>query len=78
MQTPIDPDLVSLEEAAATLGTTTVNILMNLKRGLLEGREIEGCWWVSRASLAAHGGNTREAVAQPHCRRSTCGSCGQH
>ncbi|WP_305043596.1 hypothetical protein [Geoalkalibacter sp.] len=78
MQNPNDDSLVSIEDAAEILGTTTVNILMNLKRGLLEGHEIEGRWWVSKASLAAHGGDTRAAVAQPHCRRSTCGSCGQH
>lgn len=78
MQNPSDNDLVSIDDAAEMLGTTTVNILMNLKRGLLEGREIEGRWWVARASLAAHDGNTKAAVAKPMCQRSTCGSCGQH
>lgn len=78
MLTPDDNDLVSLEQAAEILGTTSVNILMNLKRGLLQGREIDGLWYVSRASIAAHEGDTRAALATPHCRRSTCGSCGQH
>lgn len=78
MLTPEDNDLVNLEQAAEMLGTTSVNILMNLKRGLLQGREIDGLWYVSRASIAAHGGDTRSAVAAPMCRRSTCGSCGQH
>lgn len=78
MLTPDDNDLVSLEQAAEMLGTTSVNILMNLKRGLLQGQQVEGNWLVSRASIAAHEGDTRAAVSAPLCRRSTCGSCGQH
>ncbi|KIH75994.1 hypothetical protein SAMN05660860_02831 [Geoalkalibacter ferrihydriticus] len=78
MQTSPENDLVTIEEAAAMLGTTTVNILMNLKRNLLQGQEIDGHWHVSKASLAAHGGDTKAAVSKPLCQRSTCGSCGQH
>ena len=42
---------VAAEEAAKVLGTTPLNLLMHLKRGLLTGREIDGSWFVTRASL---------------------------
>ncbi|MDO3377576.1 hypothetical protein [Geoalkalibacter halelectricus] len=78
MQAPADNAYVSLEEAAEILGTTTVNVLMNLKRNRLEGREVDGHWQVSKASLTDHDGDTKAAVSKPMCRRDTCGSCGQH
>jgi hypothetical protein len=40
-------------QAAETLGTTPLNILMHIKRGLLLGVEGDGGWLVEPASLAA-------------------------
>lgn len=71
-------DLIPIEEAARLLGTTPVNVLMNLKRGLLQGAEVEGSWFVSQASIAAHAGDTKAALAKPHCQREGCGGCGEH
>ncbi len=71
-------DLITIDEAAELLGTTTVNVLMNLKRNLLQGEQIDGEWHVSKASIATHDGDTKKAVAKPMCQRSTCGSCGEH
>lgn len=72
-------DLIPIEEAARLLGTTPVNVLMNLKRGLLQGEEVDGSWFVSQASITGHGGDTRAALAKPHCQRGDCSSgCGEH
>ncbi len=78
MSEKTDTDLISIEEAARVLETTSVNILMNLKRGLLQGRESGEGWLVSRASLAEHSGDTRAALGKPHCQRENCGGCGEH
>jgi hypothetical protein len=40
-------------EVAQRLGTTPLNVLMHIKRGLLTGREQEGGWLVDPESLAA-------------------------
>ncbi|GEM_PF-633257 len=44
---------LSLEQAAEILGSTPLNVLMHIKRGLLVGAEQEGGWLVALASLTA-------------------------
>lgn len=68
-------------QAAETLGTTPLNILMHIKRGLLLGIEGDGVWLVESASLAALM-RTRKAgklpeVCQGGCARHAggCSSC---
>jgi len=70
--------MVPVEEAAAMLKTTPLNILMHLKRMLLEGKEIDGRWYVSEPSLTAfrdgHEGPDRN-LCQKGCSNKGCGSC---
>ena len=74
-------ELVSIGEAAKVLGTTELNVLMHIKRGLLKGTEgPEGGWQVNAASLAAlraQGASTKGQVvcATSHCGKGGCSSC---
>jgi hypothetical protein len=45
--------LIPLEEAAQLLETTRLNLMMQIKRGLLKGFEQDGAWFVERVSLLA-------------------------
>lgn len=73
---------LSITEAAAILQTTPMNILMHIKRGLLNGHEQDGQWQVEKASfdaLAARtGGKKADDVCSGGCsRKHTCSSgCG--
>ena len=69
-------------EAAQLLGTTALNVLMHVKRGLLVGVEHEGCWLVDPESLAElfrkrDAGEELPAVCQSNCSKKAagCGSC---
>ncbi len=42
-----------IETIAEKLNTTPLNVLMHIKRGMLEGHEKDGAWLVECASLAA-------------------------
>lgn len=71
----------SLAEAAEVLGSTPLNVLMHIKRGLLSGLERDGDWRVDPDSLAAlirkrEEGNV-PAVCQSGCAKKAegCGSC---
>jgi hypothetical protein len=64
------------------MATTELNVLMHIKRSLLDGREVQGAWYVSSESLAAFrekdGGEKIRVVCKPGCAASKggCGSCG--
>ena len=81
MVTPPSPsDLLPAMAAALELGTTELNILMHLKRGLLTGTEIDGAWYVSRASLIALQGRDDLPAAASLCKTGCakvggCGGC---
>jgi hypothetical protein len=68
-------------EVAQRLGTTPLNVLMHIKRGLLVGIEQEGGWLVDPESLAALLGKRAAgelpAVCQSGCSKKAggCGSC---
>lgn len=73
--------LVSVAEAAQALGTTPLSLLLRLKRGGLEGREIEGTWYLTRGSLdafcALDASERFAAVCVSGCAKSkTCSGCG--
>ncbi len=75
-QTP--ESCLSLEEVAKTLGTTPVNVLILIKRGLLAAFEAEDGWLVDRESFAAYC-NSQDGKAGPAECRSACsraGHCG--
>ncbi|BCR03772.1 hypothetical protein DESUT3_08410 [Desulfuromonas versatilis] len=78
MSEPKEDVEVSLEEAAAVLQTTKLNVLMHLKRKLLEGTELDGNWRISRSSLEALKLKTasegKAVVCRSHC--SSAGGCG--
>ncbi|NJC89169.1 MAG: hypothetical protein FIB02_11675 [Desulfuromonas sp.] len=72
---------VSLAQAAEALGSTPLNVLMHIKRGLLVGREQAGGWLVDPVSLEAllrrrHGGEL-PVVCKSGCGKKAggCGSC---
>lgn len=64
---------VSLEDAAKTLKTTKVHLLMMVKRGMIKAREVDGEWRVDPASIV--GQQRSGEVFKPH-RCSSQGSCG--
>ncbi|MCM2264089.1 MAG: hypothetical protein NDI73_02745 [Desulfuromonadales bacterium] len=76
-----DESWTPLAEAARLLGTTPLNVLMHIKRGLLVGVELDSSWLVEPESLSALL-RKRSAGAVPAVCRSGCGkahgcqSCG--
>ena len=44
-------EMVPLEKAAAELQTTGLRLLMLVKQGLLHGEQIDGKWYIRRASV---------------------------
>ncbi|ABA88607.2 hypothetical protein Pcar_1359 [Syntrophotalea carbinolica DSM 2380] len=66
--------LMSVEEVALELGTTPLNILLYIKRGQLQGQEIEGKWFVASESLSALKA-TSDSVGSAPC-KSSCGHGG--
>jgi hypothetical protein len=67
--------MYSLEEVAEKLGTTELHVLMHIKKGLLEGSEIDGQWYIKPESFEAfqHGeAPPKSSIIQ--C-KSHCGGC---
>ena len=69
---------LSITEAAAILQTTPLNILMHIKRGLLNGHEKDGQWQIAKASLdelaAKTGGKKADDVCASGCaHKHACG-----
>jgi hypothetical protein len=68
-------------EVAQRLGTTPLNVLMHIKRGLLAGAEREGGWLVDPESLATllskRAAGELPAVCQSGCAKKAggCGTC---
>lgn len=67
-------------EAAEKLKTTELNILMHIKRKILDGVEKDGKWYLSRRTfdnfLDQDGDSKANVVsAKSHCGHG-CGSCG--
>jgi len=67
-----------LAVVAKQMNTTALNVLMHIKRGILEGIEEEGLWMVDRQSLetlmAKTGGNKAENVCARGCAKvHACG-----
>ncbi len=72
---------VPIARVAEELGSTPLNVLMYIKRGLLVGEEIDGQWQVETRSLSELlrrrlAGNA-PAVCRSACARHAggCGSC---
>lgn len=74
-------EFIPVEEAARVLATTPLSVLMRLRRKVLEGREVEGRWFVVRESLERLQAEGSDADAEPLCRshctaKGGCSSCG--
>jgi hypothetical protein len=71
----------SLDQAAEVLGSTPLNVLMYIKRGLLTALEHDGDWRVDPDSLAMlirkRGEGNAPAVCRSACAKQAggCGSC---
>jgi hypothetical protein len=75
-----EPTDMTVAEVAEALGTTPVNVLLFIKRGLLEGRESEHGWLVVPESFATFRGSEAGQVGRATCRSACskaggCGSC---
>jgi hypothetical protein len=72
---------MSLDQAAAVLGRTPLNVLLLIKRGRLAGVEREEAWLIDPASLAAllcdRAAGDMPTGCHSACARShgRCGSC---
>jgi hypothetical protein len=75
-------ETLPIAEVAQLLHTTPLNVLMHIKRGLLQGSEGEGGWQIERASLesflAATGGVKEPGVCTAGCaaKHACGGGCG--
>ncbi|WP_155890790.1 hypothetical protein [Desulfuromonas sp. TF] len=70
-------EMIGIEEAARQLGSTSLNTLMHIKRGLLKGIEADGAWLVDRRSLEALLEKTADRKTGHVCtRRHACSGCG--
>jgi len=66
-----NPDYVSLDDAAKTLGVTPLNILMHVKNGLLAGKEEADGWLIAVDSLSKAKA-LREAGSRPTLCSKSC------
>lgn len=73
---------IPLTEAALQLQTTPLNLLMHIKRGLIDANEIDAVWMVDAESLQTfakkHDGQKSAEVCSSGCSKAHgCGSnCG--
>lgn len=72
---------LAIDQVAAQLKTTELNVLMHIKRGLLNGQEQDGRWVIAadslQAFLASPGHKKSDViVCKSHGCGSGCGSCG--
>jgi len=72
-------DLLPISTVAEQLNTTPLNVLMHIKRGLLNGLEVNGAWYVPAAALEKYllqaGGAAHGSLCKSSCKHS-CSSCG--
>lgn len=73
----MNDERITVSEAAAELGTTRLRLLMLLREGVVEGEQVDGEWYLSRASLDAIRAKGGPAPVSPSCRTScTASTCG--
>lgn len=70
---------LSLVEAAKELDTTSLKVLMLLKRNALRGTMVDETWYVDRASLDRFREQGMDLHEEVECRKSCkASSCGCH
>ncbi len=70
---------LSVTEAAEAMKTTSINVMMHIKRGILMGEEKNGVWQVLASSLATYLNQTKGSAPASLCKSScghSCKSCG--
>lgn len=73
---------LSVNEVAIAMKTTSMSVMMHIKRGLLAGEEIEGVWYVPADSLASYLDEAGAAAhgslckSKSHCGQGCSSSCG--
>jgi len=73
---------LTVAEVATAMKTTSINVMMHIKRGLLVGEEIDGDWYVAADSLAnylsdpSRGHTGSVCKAKSHCGGGCSSSCG--
>lgn len=73
---------LTVDEVATTMKTTSMSVMMHIKRGLLAGEEIDGVWYVPADSLANYlseaGGAAHGSLCKgkSHCGQGCSSSCG--
>ena len=73
------PEQLCVAEVAAALKTTSLNVMMHIKRGLIKAEELDGTWFVSAASLADYQSQTAGKGNAQLCKSSCghgCSTCG--
>ncbi|MFO7983474.1 MAG: hypothetical protein R6V08_08495 [Desulfuromonadales bacterium] len=66
----VNEEWISLADAAQKLGTTSLNVLMRVRRGQLVGTEMDGEWVIDAASL-----DDSHRQAEPAIDASPCSGC---
>lgn len=73
-------EMVSVESVATELGTTKLNILMHLKKGILTGEERDGVWLVTSESVEeyklSHPGERADSLCTSGCKKASACSGG--
>lgn len=70
---------LSVTAVAEVMKTTSLNVMMHIKRGLIAGEEIDGVWYVAADTLASYmnraGGAAHGSLCKSNCKHG-CSSCG--
>lgn len=69
---------LSVPEAAEAMKTTSINVMMHIKRGLLVGEEVDGTWRVFASSLANYLSHSKGASPGSLCKKSCGHGCSSH
>jgi len=73
---------LTVNEVAIAMKTTSMSVMMHIKRGLLAGEEIDGAWYVPADSFASYlseaGGAAHGSIckSKSHCGQGCSSSCG--
>ena len=78
----MNEQMMPISEAAKSLQTTPLNILMHIKKGLLKGVENDGAWYVEKISLEllleqTGGVKAADVCASGCAKKHACGGCGE-
>ena len=69
---------MTVAAAAEMLKTTSLSVMMHIKRGLIAGEEVDGSWYVAADSLAVYLSQADDAARGSLCKSSCkhgCSTC---